>query len=235
IKNWVCWVSSVLFLGLLGPLEVSALECEPRPGTPEQTDAMGVTVCEKSTIVNSYLSNEAQFTYPSNGLFSVTKDFQIRSCGRYNCDRAASFNVLSEGVTLVNNLANPTSKIPLTVSIKQKKNGATVTFSPDAPANTPCTSVCDFQGAGRTVNFCEECLDFELTLSADLNQVMEQGTLKQSGWHSGILTFTINQAPSSVGGSGDAGVDRVVNLVIYLLLPPLIRISGLQDMTLSTS
>ncbi|WP_257266520.1 hypothetical protein [Endozoicomonas sp. ONNA2] len=142
--------------------------------------------------------------------------------------------MLSEGVTLVDNHYYPNSKIPLTVSIKQKINGTTVTFSPDDPANTPCTSQCDFQGAGRKVNVCEDCLDFELTLSADLNKLMEQGTLKQSGWHSGTLTFTIDQADSSVGGDGDSGVDRDVYLYITLYIPPLIQISGLENMTLSS-
>ena len=234
IKNWVCWVSSVLFLGLLGPLEVSALQCEPPYWTPEQSDEMGVTVCEKGEMVGPYLSRETQ-SYPTDGQFSATKPFQIRSCGKYNCDRATSFNVLSEGVTLVDNHYYPNSKIPLTVSIKQKINGTTVTFSPDDPANTPCSSECDFQGAGRyREHVCEDCLDFELTLSADLNKLLEQGTLKQSGSHYGTLKFTIDQASSSVGGNGDSGVDRDVYLYITLYIPPLIQISGLENMTLSS-
>lgn len=121
IKNPICRVSCVLvlaFFGLLRSLEVSALQCEPRSDTPKLSDAMGVTVCENSSLVGQNLSGMTQLPYPSDGQFFVKKEFQIRSCGKYNCDRAAYFNVRSDGVTLQDNPDNPTSEMPLNVSIK---------------------------------------------------------------------------------------------------------------------
>lgn len=235
INNQICRVSCVLvmaFFGLFGSLEASALQCVPRPGTGSMNDAMGVTVCENSSIVGNDLLQDS-LTYPSDGQFSHTKPFQIRSCGKFNCDRAAYFNVRSDGVTLKDNQDNPTSEIPLTVSIKQLFSGKTVNF----PADTECLSgICDFQGAGRVVNQCKECLNFELTMSADFNDLIKKGTLTQSGKHFGTLTFIIDQAGSTAGsGAPDASVDWPVNLYIELDIPSLIQISGLEDMTLSSS
>ena len=120
INNQICRARCVLvlaFFGLFGSLEVSALQCVPRPGTPALNDAMGVTVCENSIVVGQNLSGITQLPYPSDGQFFAEKEFQIRSCGKFNCYRAAYFNILSDGVTLKDNLDNPTSEIPLTVSI----------------------------------------------------------------------------------------------------------------------
>ena len=208
------------------------MQCVPRPGTPALNDAMGVTVCENSVVVDQNLSGMTQLPYPSDGQFFAKKEFQIRSCGKYNCDRAAYFNVRSDGVTLKDNQDNPTSEIPLTVSIKQLSSGKTVDF----PADTECLSgICDFQGAGRVWNPCEECLNFELAMSADFNDFIKKGTLTQSGKHFGTLTFIVDQAGSTVdSGVQDASVNWPVNLYIELDIPSLIQISGLEDMTLSS-
>lgn len=233
INNKICWASCVLaFFGLFGSLEASTLQCVPHPSTPALDDAMGVTVCENSVVVGQNLSGITQLPYPSDGQFSHKKPFQIRSCGKYHCDRAAYFNVRSDGVTLKDNQDNPTSEIPLTVSIKQLSSGKIVNF----PADTECLSgLCDFQGAGRVLYQCEECLNFELTMRADFNDLIRKGTLKQSGKHSGTLTFIIDQAGSTAdSGVPDASVNWPVNLYIELDIPSLIQISGLEDMTLSS-
>ena len=232
INNQICRASCVLvlaFFGLLGSLEASTLQCVPRSNTPSKDPAMGVTVCENSTIVDKDLLDES-VTYPSDGQFSHTKPFQIRSCGNYYCHRPAFFNLRSDGVTLE---GDSDSKIPLEVSIKQYK-GKSVTF----PAQTECDNdSCDFKGAGKHQDFqCEECLNFELTMKADLNGLIKKGTLTQSGKHSGTLTFIIDQAPSTAGiNAGDANVNWPVNLYIELDIPSLIQISGLENMTLSSA
>ena len=232
INNQICLASCVLaFFALFGSLEVSALQCEPQNEKP-QTDEMGVSVCEGGAPLGQNLSGVTvdDFTYPSDGQFSHTKLFQIRSCGNYYCHRPAYFNLRSDGVTLEGDSG---SKIPLEVSIKQQYNGKTVTF----PAQTECNNdSCDFKGAGLYQQYqCEECLDFELTMKADLNDLIKKGVLTQSGTHSGTLTFTIDQAPSTEGiNANDADVDWDVNLSVELNMPSLIQISGLEDMYLSS-
>ncbi|WBA80891.1 hypothetical protein [Endozoicomonas sp. GU-1] len=238
IKNWVCWVSCVLFLGLLGPLEVSALQCVPaNPDNNNPQPSTGVSVCEGGggPLLDQPLS-AMTVSYPSNGSFTVTKEFQIRSCGRFGCARPAYFNVRSAGVTL----NNATSEIPLTVSIEQTEFEKSVDF----PVDNACNSDnCDFRGAGTGEGAanpqllrCEECLDFKLTIGANLNDLIKEGKLTQSGKHSGTLTFIIDQAPSTAGiTAGDANVDWPVNLYIELDIPDFIQISGLGDMTLNSS
>ncbi|MBO9494597.1 hypothetical protein J7438_10915 [Thalassotalea sp. G20_0] len=233
INNQIRRASCVLvlaFFGLLGSLEVSALQCEPiNPDNDNPADSTGVSVCEGGSPLGQNLSAMTEL-YPSDGQFSATKEFQIRSCGRFGCARAAYFNVRSAGVTL----NNATSEIPLNVSIEQTAFGKSVDF----PANTTCNSDdCDFRGAGLFPFFrCEECLNFKLTIEAKLNDLIKEGTLTQSGKHSGTLTFTIDQAPSTAGiTAGDAGVNWPVNLYIELDIPALIRISGLRDMTLDST
>ncbi|MGO0305658.1 hypothetical protein ACTL6P_03450 [Endozoicomonas acroporae] len=232
IKNWVCWVSCVLFLGLLGPLEVSALQCVPaNPDNDNPKPSTGVSVCEGGGPLLDQPLSAMTVSYPSNGSFTVTKEFQIRSCGRFGCARPAYFNVRSAGVTL----KNATSEIPLTVSIEQTAFKKSVDF----PASTACNSDnCDFRGAGtgRLSFRCEECLDFTLTIGANLNDLIKEGTLTQSGEHSGTLTFTIDQAPSTAGiNAGDAGVEWPVKLDIELVIPELIQISGLENMPLDST
>ena len=104
------------------------------------------------------------------------------------------------------------------------------------PADTECLSgICDFQGSGRLVNQCEQCLNFELTMSADFNDLIKKGTLTQSVKHFGTLTFIIDQAGSTAGSvAPDADVDWPVNLYIELDIPSFIQISGLETMTLSS-
>ena len=235
INNQICRASCVLvlaFFGLLGSLEASASLCKPiNPEVGPPAPAKAVSVCEGGSPLGHDLREMTELKYPSGGQFSATKNFEIRSCGSWTCHRAARFNIRGERVTLKDESGN--SNITLDVSIKQVNTNKIVTF----PNTNKCTTgICQFQGAGITYKPCDECLNFELTITADLNKLIENGDLSQSGKHSGTLIFTVDQADNTEDSTaGDAGVDWRVNLDIELHIPSLIRISGLRDMTLDST
>ena len=232
INNQICLASCVLaFFALFGSLEASASLCKPIiPDDGQPAPATAVSVCEGGAPLDHDLSGMTP-KYPSGGQFSATKNFEIRSCGSWTCHRAARFNIRGERVTLKDESGN--SNITLDVSIKQVNTNKIVTF----PNTNKCTTgICQFQGAGITYKPCDECLNFELTITADLNKLIENGDLSQSGKHSGTLIFTVDQADNTEDSTaGDAGVDWRVNLDIELHIPSLIRISGLRDMTLDST
>ncbi len=231
-KSFSITIAIVLLLLTLST-ESIAVVCDPNssPAATPRTRDMALSVCENSNKRNNLSTHTA--SWPSNGQLTDTIPFQIRSCGDYYCNRATRFTLRSDSVTLTNG----SSQIPLTVKVRQLQTGTTLNF----PDNRTCdsgTADCPFRGAGRQTNlspdYCENCVNFELLISADLDALLADGTLSQSGQHSGTLTFRIDQAvDSSNTGSGDSGHERDVDITINLNVPDLLQISGLDDMTIT--
>ena len=212
------------------------------------TDERALTVCKNSTSTDYQLEiSEPQ--WPSNFTLDATENFQIRSCGAYSCNRAAWFAIYSQEEEI--ELKKGQSSIPLKVTIKQNGHhqGEVVLSNVDSGCYST-QSNCPFGGSGLTFNpdwpdyvgdayvnedDYPENVNFQIRFEADLKELINQGTLTEPGVHQANFDMVIQQHITTVNiGSGtDAGRKKNATVTMRLVVPDLIQITGLNDMTLT--
>ena len=213
-----------------------------------QTAERALTVCKNSTSTD-YQLDITEPQWPSNFTLDATENFQIRSCGHYSCNRAAWFAIYSQEEEI--ELKKGQSSIPLKVTIKQ--NGHHQNEEVLSHQDSGCYSTqsnCPFGGSGLTHHpdypdfggdayknddDYPENVNFQIRFQADLKELINQGTLTESGKHEANFELVIQQHITTVNmGSGtDAGKTKNVTVTMSLDVPDLIQITGLNDMYLT--